>query len=183
MPSDRMWMQPARRLAAVIALAFVAAVSGAFAAAFAPSLTGAQVDGQIQGCVNNFTGDLRVVYSASQCTAQERAISWSQQGSGGIVDIQRAEGVAYVRTGDIISDRAFVEVNCPAGYNVVGGGAGLSFLSGNDRWFMRSSSPRLAGDNGSDGFDGWTASFETLDGEDAEGHYGFFIDAICVLSS
>ena len=145
--------------------------------------TRAQTGGEIRGCVNLYTGQLRILSGDGQCTSSERPLNWNQQGPSGLLDIQRVEGRAQVQTDDVIGDRAFVEVNCPAGYNVIGGGAGLTFLVGNDRWFMTASSPRLAGDPGSDDLDGWTAKFETLDGEDAEGQYGFFAEAICALTS
>ena len=168
------------KIGVLVAIVAVAALVGALAASFGPLGTGAQAGGQIHGCISVYSGALRIVPTPEQCSAAEYPVSWDQFDQVAEIDILRVRNDLVIETEDE-RDSAFVYVACPDGYTVVGGGAGRTFSSGSDKWFMDASSPRLPGDPGSIGdFAGWTASFETLDGEDAEGQYGFFVEAMCL---
>lgn len=161
----------ARQFALVLIVVVAAVVGGAVGAGVGPSLTGAQTSGPISACVNNYTGALRVVYNTSQCGQSERPISWNEQGPGTITDIQVVSDNTVIYTEDA-TDSVHTSVDCPAGYVVVGGGAGLGTSSGSDTWTMTLSEPSSN--------EGWRAIFRTVDREDAVGQYIFFSDAICM---
>jgi hypothetical protein len=146
------------------------------------SIARAQNGGVIRACVNNFIGQVRILSGGGQCTPGERALSWNQLGPGGIIDIQRVATFEQINTDDQVRivDLAVI---CPAGYNVVDAGASRGVTVGNDLFVLVSSEPRLAGDQGANGRDGWTASFQTVDNEEAVGDYLFDIEALCVLTS
>lgn len=167
--------------ASVIVVVVAAVFAGGLGLGVGVSPTGAQTGGEIRACVNNFTGALRIANGSGQCTTSERPLSWNQQGPGGLLDIQFVEGFEVVNTDDE-DDSASVTVECPTGYRVIGGGAGLGFASGSDIWAMRRSAPVEAGSGVFDN-DGWIGTFVTANGEDAVGQYGFTADAICVLTS
>ncbi|MEZ4571585.1 MAG: hypothetical protein R2849_14880 [Thermomicrobiales bacterium] len=85
------------------------------------SSTGAQVGGEINGCVNNYTGQLRILRGGQKCSAGEVPISWNQQGPSGLLDIQKVQSTETVETPDAV-DSVSVSVECPDGYRVIGGG-------------------------------------------------------------
>ena len=168
------------RIGVLVAIIAIAAIVGALAASFVPARTGAQAGGQINGCINFYTGALRIVPTPAQCSASEYPLSWDQFDQVTEIDILQARTDLVIDTEDE-DDSVRVAAACPDGYTVFGGGAGRTFSSGDDRWFMEASSPKLPEDVGSpEGLAGWIATFETVDGEDAEGQYGFFAEAICV---
>jgi hypothetical protein len=145
------------------------------------SWAGAQTGGEIRGCVNLYTGALRIANGSGQCTSSERPLHWNQQGPSGLLDIQIVEAFESVDTDDQ-DDRADVSVECPTGYRIIGGGAGRAFATGNDIWAMIISRPVKAGEGVFEN-DAWRATFNTTDGEDADGTYTFSVSAICALTS
>jgi hypothetical protein len=170
--------------ASVIVVVVAAVFAGGPGLGTGLSSTGAQTGGEIRACVNNFTGALRIANGNGQCTSSERPLSWNQQGPGGVLDVQLARASTTVETEDE-RNSAFVKVECPAGYRVMGGGGGRSFSVGSlplVDWYLDASSPGIKGDNSFPDNDGWSATFGTLDGQDAVGSYGFFAEAVCVLT-
>jgi hypothetical protein len=183
MISGTSWTTRAKVSAAIMGMIVVATASGLFGASLAPALTGAEHDGTIHGCVNRYTGALRITPADGQCSPSERPLSWSEQLAGGIVDIQTV--TASTAIDDNAPDNSVsVSVECPAGYQVIGGGAGLSFALGNniETWAMSYSSPVEAG-SGVFVNDGWLAIFQTVDGQNSDGSFSFFADAVCLLTS
>jgi len=179
------WTARAGRYTVVLAVFALAVCGGAIASSFIPTLIGAQTGGgQIQGCVNNFTGGLRIVYSTSQCSGQERAISWNEQGPGGLLDIEVVRESAVVTTEDERND-IFLKATCPVGYNVTGGGARRTGSAAVDivEWYLDTSAPGEKGDTGFPDADGWFARFGTLDDENAVGTYSFAVEAVCVQTA
>ena len=170
-----------RRFAAILALATAAVVGGVLATSMSPLFTGAQVGGQIYGCVNPYSGALRIVYAENQCTATERPLSWGQQGEPGVSDVHTVVGEVVVKTEDE-AFRTSALVACPEGYQVLGGGAGLSTVSGADAWTMVRSEP-IGPEVNKVGFEEWIGIFETRDGEPAVGIYKFTARAICGLTN
>jgi hypothetical protein len=141
------------------------------------SSSGAQTGGEIRGCVNIYTSALRIPNGGGQCTSGEYPLSWNQQGPSGLLDTQIVENFETVDTDDQ-EDRVYVSVECPSGYRIIGGGAGRAFATGNDTWAMITSRPIEAGQGTFDN-DGWIGTFNTTDGQDADGTYTFSVRAIC----
>jgi hypothetical protein len=165
----------------MIAVVAVAVFAGGLGIGAGLSSTGAQTSDEIQGCVNRFTGALRVVTGPGQCSSGERALSWNQIGPSGILDVQTVTASEVIFTEDE-TDSVTVRADCPTGYTVVGGGAGLGTASGGDRWFVSRSTPVKAG-TGMLVNDGWRAILKTIDGDDAVGQYIFDAQAVCVHTS
>ena len=171
----------ARRLMAVLALAAAAILGGVLATSVSPLLTGAQVGGQIYGCVNTYSGALRIVYGENQCAASERPLNWAQAGEPGVSDVHTVVGEVVVKTEEEVRRTAVLAV-CPEGYQVLGGGAGISTASGIEKWTMVRSEP-IGPEVNKVGFEEWIGIFETRDGEPAEGIYKFTARAICGITN
>ncbi len=170
----------ARRYALLLVIIAAAIVGGAVGASLGPALTGAQASPQIHACVSNYTGALRIVRHESQCTTSERPVSWNQQGQPGVADVHIVAAEVAVRTEDEAA-RAVANVACPAGYRVLGGGAGLTTTTGGEAWSMVRSEP-VGTEVGQVGLEEWLGVFETSDGEPAVGVYKFTARAICGLT-
>jgi hypothetical protein len=130
----------ARRFAVLLAIAAAAILDGLVATAVGPMLTGAQYGGRIHGCVNISSGALRIAHSENQCASSERTLDWNQQGQPDMSDFHAVVAETVVSTEDQ-EDRAAVFAVCPAGYKVLGSGAGLSTSSGTEAWTMVRSEP------------------------------------------
>ena len=145
--------------------------------------TGAQTGGEIRGCVNMYTGAVRIPNGTGQCASNERPLSWNQQGPSGLLDIQVVEERITVKTEDE-TDNATVIAECPSGYQVIGGGAGFGGGSAKvvNIWAMDISSPFEGGQFNREN-DGWRGSFTTFTGEDADGRFLFFAKATCALTT
>jgi hypothetical protein len=72
----------------------------------------------------------------------------------------------------------FADVQCPDGFTVIGGGAGIGTSIGNDVWIMNISKLVSAG-AGTFVNDGWSSRFQTVDGGPPVGTYTFRVIAIC----
>lgn len=123
---------------------------------------GAADDGVINGCYQKNQGQLRIVAAGTPCRPDENAISWNIQGpkgdpgpqgpAGGISGLERVD---YSSANDSTSPKhAFAK--CPAGKQVVGGGAQV-FMQGqeNGSVAVKKSFPNKAGD-------GWAATAEEM---------------------
>ncbi|MEZ4523791.1 MAG: hypothetical protein R3A46_19465 [Thermomicrobiales bacterium] len=120
------WIVRGKLVVAVFGLIVVGAASGMAGASFAPKLTGAEHDRTIFGCVSLYTGSLRIAYGDGQCNSSERPLNWNADNGAG--DIQLVSGFEIVDNADL-TNRASVRVECPSGYQVIGGGAGLGLPS------------------------------------------------------
>jgi hypothetical protein len=160
-----------------LAVVAVAVFAGGLGVGAGFASTGAQTSAQIHGCASRYTGALRIANGPDQCSSGERAISWNQQGPGGILDIQQIEKSIAIRTEDE-SERFQELVHCPEGYTIRVSFAGGAIISG--IWAVTSSAPLKAG-TGTLETDAWLAALKTTDGEPAEGVFLFDAKAICAL--
>ncbi|HLT19629.1 MAG TPA: hypothetical protein VKZ96_09240 [Thermomicrobiales bacterium] len=141
---------------------------------------------EIHGCINRYTGALRILSGNGQCTSVERPLSWNQQGPSGLLDIQVVRERTIINTEEEVSHGVeSVFAYCPEGYRVIGGGAGgVGNFAGYDSWFVDLSGPRLADEYGSQGVDSWFASYKITESDyPVEGEYSFESVAICALTS
>lgn len=141
-------------------------------------MTGAQSSESIRGCVNSYTGALRILSSHAQCSQAERPLSWNSIPDGRVVlDRIQVTDTVRIETADQTST-VLARATCPAGYQIVTGGAepSRSATTGDDPFYLMTSRP-IYGDVG--GPHGWMSEFKTVDGENAEGNYGFTVYAVC----
>ena len=150
----RMHCASGRRLAVTAVLAGAAVV-------WSPTGSAAG-EGVINGCYQKNQGQLRIVAAGTACRPDENAISWNVQGpkgdpgpqgpAGGISGVQRVD---FSSANDSTSPKhAFA--NCPAGQQVVGGGAQV-YMEGqeNGSVAVKKSFPNK-------GRDGWAATAEEM---------------------
>jgi hypothetical protein len=106
----------------LIAACFVAGLLGTFAGGVLRAQTGGS--GQINACVNNSIGNVRILQSGDTCKNNETPLSWNAQGGiGGISGLEVVWESAYDR-GEATN---YITVLCPPGKMAIGGGVDNNF--------------------------------------------------------